>query len=177
MYVTEEQFRKTLGLFPTGVTIVTASQKDGQDIGITISSLASLSLSPPQILFCLSKHSKTMPTFKESSYFAINILSDAQSHLSDGFAKHVPLEWEKVETYRHSPTDCLLLAGTLGYIVCERGTIYEGGDHEIIIGKVVDLNVTSSAPPLIRQKGQYLTTQSIHTELDCERIYRKSGSF
>ncbi len=177
MTVTEEQFRKTLGLFPTGVTIVTTSPQGGQDIGITISSLASLSLSPPQILFCLSKQSKTMPVFKESPYFAINILSESQSRLSDGFAKHVPLEWEKVDTYRHLPTGCLLLSDTLGHIICERGAIYDGGDHEIIIGRVMDLSVTSSALPLIRQKGQYLTTQPIHIEPACERAYRKSSSF
>lgn len=176
MMITEEQFRKTLGLFPTGVTVITASQKGGQDIGITISSLTSLSLSPPQILFCLSKHSKTMSVFKTSPYFAVNILSESQSHLSDGFAKHVPLEWETVDTYRHTATNCLLLSDTLGHIICERSAIYDGGDHEIIVGKVIDLNVTSSASPLIRQRGQYLTTQPIHIEALCERSYRKAGS-
>lgn len=176
MMITEEQFRKTLGLFPTGVTVITASQKGGPDIGITISSLTSLSLSPPQILFCLSKHSKTMPVFKASPYFAINILSESQSHLSDGFAKHVPLEWENINTYRHTATNCLLLSDTLGYIICERSTVYDGGDHEIIIGKVVDLNVTSPASPLIRQRGQYLTTQPISIEAPYERSYRKSGT-
>ncbi|MBI2707108.1 MAG: flavin reductase family protein [Proteobacteria bacterium] len=177
MTVTEDQFRKTLGLFPTGVTIITAPQKGGQDIGITISSLTSVSLSPPQILFCLSKHSKTMPVFKASPYFAINILSESQSHLSDGFARHVPMEWEKVDTYRHSATGCLLIKDTLGYIICEKGAIYDGEDHEIIIGKVLDLEVISSASPLVRQKGQYLTTQSIHIEPAYELTYRKSSSF
>jgi len=177
MTVTEDQFRKTLGLFPTGVTIITASQKGGPDIGITISSLTSVSLSPPQILFCLSKHSKTIPVFKASSYFAINILNESQSHLSDGFARHVPMEWEKVNTYRHLETGCLLISDTLGYIICEKGAIYDGEDHEIIIGKVIDLGVISSTLPLIRQRGQYLTTQPIHIEPACELAYQKSGSF
>ncbi len=161
MSISETQFRKILGLFPTGVTVVTASAGEGKDIGITISSLTSLSLNPPQVLFCLSKSSKTMPIFKAARHFAVNILTEDQHHLSDGFARHIPLEWEKVETHRHPETGCLLLNDALGYIICEKGVLYEGGDHEIIIGRVIDLKEAPPALPLIRQKGQYLTTQSI----------------
>ncbi len=175
MTVTEDQFRKTLGLFPTGVTIVTALQRGGGDIGITISSLTSVSLSPPQILFCLSKHSQKRSILKASPYFAINILSDAQSDLSDGFSKHISPEWNKVSTSRHSATGCLLLKDALGYIICEKGAIYDGGDHDIIIGKVLDLDVTSSASPLVRHKGRYLTTQSLPIELLDELAHRKSS--
>lgn len=164
MSISEKQFRKTLGLFPTGVTIVTVSTDAGQDMGITISSLTSLSLDPPQVLFCLSKKSKTMPIFKAARYFAVNILNAEQSYLSDGFARHVPLAWEKVETHRHSVSGCLLLNNALGYIICEKGIAYEGGDHEIIIGRVIDLKEAPSVLPLIRQKGQYLTTQPIQGE-------------
>src|ERR1700722_10733868 len=139
MSITEDQFRKTLGLFPTGVTVVTAPQGKGKDIGITISSFTSVSLSPPQILFCLAKRSKTVEVFKETAYFAVNILSASQSRLSDGFAKHVPLEWETLNPHRHSATGCLLLSDALGHVICEKGAIYEGGDHNIILGKVIDI--------------------------------------
>lgn len=169
MNVTEDQFRKTLGLFPTGVTVVTAPQKGEKDIGITISSLTSVSLCPPQILFCLSKHSKTIAAFKASPYFAVNILAADQAHLSDGFANHIPLEWERVNTFRHT-TGCLLLSEALGYIVCERGPIYEGGDHEIILGAVIDLSGTSPLSPLVRQKGQYLTTHSLSVDSSLSRV-------
>ncbi len=164
MSITEDHFRKTLGLFPTGVTVVTASHEQGQDIGITISSFTSVSLNPPQILFCLSKHSKTMAAFESLQYFAVNILNINQSYLSDGFAKHIPLDWERVKTHRHPATGCLLLSDTLGSVICEKGAMYEGGDHMIILGKVIDLVATPHELPLVRQRGQYLTTQPLFSE-------------
>ncbi len=164
MEISEKQFRKTLGLFSTGVTVVTTLTEEGKDIGITISSLTSLSLDPPQVLFCLSKNSKTMPIFKVAQYFVVNILNENQAHLSDGFARHIPLDWEKVDHHRHPETGCLLLKGARGYIICEKGIVYEGGDHEIILGRVIDLIEEPPALPLIRQKGQYLTTQPIEGE-------------
>jgi flavin reductase (DIM6/NTAB) family NADH-FMN oxidoreductase RutF len=164
MSITEEQFRKTLGLFPTGVTVISVPQTEGQDLCITISSLTSVSLHPPQILFCLSKNSKAMPAFKYSPYFAVNILNADQSHLSEGFAKRGPIEWETIQTHRHTPSGCLLFSEALGHIICEKGPIYEGGDHEIILGKVIGLDVGSSTSPLVRQRGQYLTTQILSDE-------------
>jgi flavin reductase (DIM6/NTAB) family NADH-FMN oxidoreductase RutF len=161
MSITEDQFRKTLGLFPTGVTVVTAPLEQGGDIGITISSFTSVSLNPPQILFCLAKRSKTSPAFKSSRYFAVNILNATQSSLSDGFAKHVPLKWEQSETHRHLATGCLLLSDALGHVICEKNAEYEAGDHEIILGKVIDLIINSHESPLVRQRGQYFTTQSL----------------
>lgn len=161
MSITEDQFRKTLGLFPTGVTVITAPLEQGGDIGITISSFTSVSLNPPQILFCLAKRSKTSPAFKASRYFAVNILNATQSSLSDDFAKHTPIEWEKKKSHRHSQTGCLLLSDALGHVICEKNGEYEGGDHEIILGKVIDLMINSHDFPLVRQRGQYLTTQNI----------------
>lgn len=177
MSITEDQFRKTLGLFPTGITVVTAPQEQGKDIGITISSFTSVSLSPPQVLFCLSKYSKTIPVFKNSSYFAVNILSARQSHLSAEFAKHEPIEWKTIKTHRHFATSCLLLVDALGHVICEKSAVYEGGDHEIILGKVIDVMTNPHDVPLVRQRGQYLTTQPIDTGASCELSYRKTGSF
>jgi len=164
MSITEDQFRKTLGLFPTGVTVVTTPLGEGQDVGITISSFTSVSLNPPQILFCLSKYSKSFPVFKDSLYFAVNILNADQSHIADGFAKHMPRKDEVLKVYRHEETGCLLLSDALGHVVCERGSIYEGGDHHIILGKVIAVGASTHDLPLVRQKGQYLTTQSLFIE-------------
>jgi len=160
MTVSDDLFRKTLGLFPTGVTVVTASHAD-QDIGITISSFASVSLHPPQVLFCLSSHSKAMRIFERTSHFAINILTQRQSSLADSFAHRAPLQWEEIKTHRHPETGCFLLSEALGHILCEKVTLYEGGDHKIILGHVIDLHHASDDLPLIRQRGQYLTTKGL----------------
>lgn len=177
MSITENHFRKVLGHFPTGVTVVTAPHGHGKDIGITISSFTSVSLTPPQILFCLSKLSKTFQIFKEAAYFAVNILSAHQHYISEGFAKHVPINWEELKTHRHKESGCLLLSDALAYIICEKGNIYDGGDHEIILGKVIDAVVISSELPLVRQRGHYLTTQPIQLEVVSELNHRKTSSF
>jgi flavin reductase (DIM6/NTAB) family NADH-FMN oxidoreductase RutF len=177
MSITEDQFRKTLGLFPTGVTVVTVVDGEGKDVGITISSFTSLSLNPPQILFCLSKHSKTMPAFKAATHFAVNILTANQPHVSDGFARHITLEWEDLKTHRHEASGCLLISEALGQIVCEKVTFYEGGDHEIIVGRVIDAKVSPDHFPLVRQRGQYLTTQTISHERILDLHQGKTRSF
>lgn len=161
MDITEDQFRKALGLFPTGVTVITVSTHLGENVGITVSSFTSVSLHPPQILFCLSKHSKMQPVFAVSPYFAVNILKATQSHLSDGFARHRSLQWDSIETHSHPATECLLLSDALGHVICEKKTIYEGGDHEIIVGKVIDIMVNYHESPLVRHKGQYVTTHAL----------------
>ncbi len=177
MSITEDQFRKTLGLFPTGVTVVTVSDGVSKDRGITISSFTSVSLNPPQVLFCLSKQSKTMAAFKASPYFAVNILRATQHHLSEGFAKHIPLEWDTLKTHRHEPTRCLLISEALGHVICEKAALYEGGDHEIILGKVIDAIFKPDDLPLIRQRGKYSTIQPLQRETISELDHRKTGSF
>jgi len=158
MNITDNQFRKTLGLFPTGVTVVTTLNDQNEDVGITISSFTSLSLHPPQILFCLSKHSLAWPVFKTTKYFAVNILNVDQSHISDGFAKRAPILWSSIKTHRHVSSGCLLLTDALGHVICEKSSVFDGGDHDIIVGKVIDLTANPHTTPLIRQRGQYLTT-------------------
>ena len=161
MNITEDQFRKTLGLFPTGVTVATTSKELGSSVGITISSFTSVSLEPPQVLFCLSKKSKKIQAFEQARYFAINILKADQSHLSDGFAQRGPLDIQALKTHEHPQTGCLLITDALGHVICEKKVMYEGGDHYIILGGVIDLMADPGELPLIRQKGQYLTLQSL----------------
>jgi len=157
MNITDDQFRKTLGLFPTGVTVVTACSASKGHIGITISSFTSVSLTPPQILFCLSRKSRTHPIFKDSPYFVVNILNKDQVHLSEGFANHA-LKLEDIATLHHEKSGCLLISEAMGHIVCEKSAVYDGGDHDIIVGKVIDLTADPEHLPLIRQRGKYHTT-------------------
>lgn len=161
MSVTEHQFRKTMSLFPTGVTVVTAPLKGEQDVGITISSLTSVSLKPPQILFCLSNYSRAVPVFQKTSHFAINILNSGQAPLADAFARHTPQKGEVLKTFRDEETGCLLFADAMGHLVCEKGEIFESGDHYIIIGHVIAVGANFDDFPLVRQRSQYLTTQPL----------------
>lgn len=159
MNITEDQFRKTLGILPTGVTVVTTSSDSGGDVGVTISSFTSLSLNPPQVLFCLMKQSRVWTVFNEAPSFAVNILSERQSQVADLFAKRDPIDWKNINIVRHSSSGCILLTDALGHVICEKGQVYDGNDHYIVIGKVVDLISNPHSSPLIRQRGEYLTTR------------------
>lgn len=163
MSITQDQFRQTMGLFPTGVTVVTTLHEQ-EDIALTISSFTSVSLSPFQILFCVSKHSKTASVFTKGSYFAVNILNAHQAHVADEFANRLLQTDQTHKTFRDEKTGCLLFSEALGHVICERGVIYDGGDHHIILGRVMALDAKFDKLPLVRQKGQYLTTQSLMTE-------------
>lgn len=163
MSITEDQFRKTMGLFPTGVTVVTTPFGQ-EDVALTISSFTSVSLNPFQILFCLSKQSKSASIFMECSHFAVNILTETQAHIADGFAKRTPQTGHSLKIFRHEETGCLLFSEALGHVVCEKGVIYDGEDHHIILGRVIALGANFKDLPLVRQRGQYLTVQPLTEE-------------
>ncbi len=160
MDINEKKFRETMATFPTGVTVVTAKTPEGIDFGLTISSFTSLSLSPPQILFCLSQSSHTLPFFDTGFSFAVNILSAAQAdlchHFSKAYASGVPTDWGALSHTRHVESSCRLLEGALSHIICQVETCYASGDHTIIVGTVKDLIKQDPVlTPLIRHNRQY----------------------
>lgn len=160
MDINEKNFRETMAMFPTGVTVVTARTPEGIDFGLTISSFTSLSLSPPQILFCLSRSSHTLPFFDIGFSFVVNILSADQSdlchHFSKSYASSVPTDWDSLSRIRHSSSGCRLLEGALAYVICQVDTCHVSGDHQIIVGTVRDLIKQDSVlTPLIRHNRQY----------------------
>lgn len=166
MTVCSDNFRNTLKAFPSGVTVVTAAAPDGSPFGITISSFSSLSLEPPQILFCLTQKAHCLPLFQKEFPFVVNILAAHQGHLSDHFAtpadKRALLKWEDVRSGVHPSVNISLIKEALGHVVCRVARLYEGGDHVIIVGEVIDLirndDVTK---PLIRHLSTYNTVQSV----------------
>lgn len=160
MDINEKKFRETMATFPTGVTVVTARTPEGVDFGLTISSFVSLSLSPPQILFCLSQSSHTLPFFDTGFSFAVNILSADQSDLCHHFAKDhasaVPTHWDDLAPTRHGGSGCRLLKGALSHIICKVEARHSSGDHTIIVGTVKDLMKHDPVlTPLIRHNRQY----------------------
>src|SRR5947209_17980951 len=93
----EKQFRRVLGQFATGVTVVTARGKDGAPIGTTVNSFTSVSLKPPLVLWCLAHTSQNIAAFRKASHFAVNILAAGQYALSHRFAMPAPDKFEGVD--------------------------------------------------------------------------------
>ena len=91
------EYRKTLGKFVTGVTIITTCEKDGTPRGFTANSFTSVSLEPPLILICIGDFNEGLELFKNSEYFAVNILNEAQVDISNLFAQPVKNKFEEIK--------------------------------------------------------------------------------
>jgi flavin reductase (DIM6/NTAB) family NADH-FMN oxidoreductase RutF len=148
--------RHALGLYTTGVTIITARTPDHQHTGVTVNSFTSVSLDPPLVLFCLSNWSSLLEAFQNADHFAVHVLAKGQQELSNRFAKPSLNTWEGVK-YRESEHGCALLTGVLGSLECARRAVYPGGDHLIVIGEVLRFDVSAAAEPLVFYQGSYGT--------------------
>lgn len=146
-------FRRALGNFATGITIMTATAPNGSQAGVTANSFNSVSLDPPLILWSISKNSGSYTIFEQASHFAVNILAADQIDLSNHFAKPSDHKFAGL-SYTEGQGKAPLLPDTSACFQCERYQILDGGDHWILIGKVVDFEDTGRAP-LVYHQGSY----------------------
>jgi flavin reductase (DIM6/NTAB) family NADH-FMN oxidoreductase RutF/DNA-binding MarR family transcriptional regulator len=150
-------FRQCLGQFATGVTVMTA-ETGGHRAGVTANSFSSVSLDPPLILWSISKTSRSFQAFAEARHFAVNILGQDQIRLSQIFSSSEADKFAEVEWSigRHGSP---VLDGVTALLECEREAVYEGGDHLIIVGRVLRF-ATFEGEPLIFAQGKYGVAES-----------------
>lgn len=148
-----KEFRKTLGTFTTGVTIITTRAADGTPIGLTANSFNSVSLDPPMVLWSLAKTSRNLDAFNDAGNWAVHILSVEQQELSDRFAKSSENKFAGVEV-QSGIADLPLLSGCSSRLQCKTLFKYEGGDHIIFVGEVLDFD-RNDIPPLVFHAGSY----------------------
>ncbi len=127
-------FRRCLGQFATGLTVVT-TRSGPTHCGLTVNSFTSLSLDPPLVLFCIDRRSTSLPTFLESTHFAINILGSRQVHLSRHFSNPNVVKFQDIP-WRYGRTGAPVLSDVVAYFECRRVAWHDGGDHVIVVGHV-----------------------------------------
>ncbi len=154
--MTEEQIRalrNALGNFATGITVITALDENGEPQGMTANSFSSVSLQPPLVSWCVGRESRLFDLFQKTSRFAVNILTTEQEKTSQLFASPAENKFEQIEWYA-GLNGLPLLNDSPCQFQCEIEHRYSGGDHTILIGRVLDF---SSQPmsPLIFHGGQY----------------------
>ena len=149
----EHDFRHCMGCFATGVTVVSSLKKENP-IGITINSFASLSLAPPQILFCLEKKSSNIDVFIQGNKFNVNILAENQGYISKHFASSEDKSFGDI-LFNVNEHKIPIIEGVIAVVECEIEAIHYSGDHIIIIGGVNSLTKKSDAKPLIYFHGNY----------------------
>lgn len=150
------ELRSILGHFATGVTVLTTNDQDGEPCGTTANAFTSVSLDPPLILICLARESLTLEAIRARGGFVANILADGQQDHSNWFAETgVRLEPDLHE-FTEGKLGLPVLAGTVAHLECEVERIDEGGDHEILLGRVVSHGRHDEAPdPLLFYRGAY----------------------
>ena len=154
-----DEFRLTLGRFPTGVTIVATMDDRGRPRGMTASAFSSLSLSPPLVLVCIDERSQVCSALRNGGRFAVNILRADQEALARRFATRREDRFDGVG-YRHGDkVDVPLLDGALANIECTTTQKHAEGDHVIFVGQVERVHLGNGAP-LVYFGGRYDRLQS-----------------
>lgn len=151
--VDPSQFRQLLGRFATGVTVVTTRDRSGKPIGMTASSVASVSLDPPLVLVSVARDNDMHPALKAADRFVLNVLAADQEAISRRFAEEHPNRFEGIG-YRDTLQGLPVLEGVLASIECEKQSETPGGDHTVFFGLVTGGTV-SDGVPLLYYRGGY----------------------
>jgi flavin reductase (DIM6/NTAB) family NADH-FMN oxidoreductase RutF len=152
------EFRQALGMFATGVTVVTARTADGTLVGLTASSFNSVSLAPPLVLWSLGRSSGSMPALDTGSHYAVNILAADQKALAEQFAQKKTDRWLNVE-FTEGASGVPVLAGCAATFECFNRSRYDEGDHVIFVGEVERCTHREGAAPLLYHGGRFYTEQ------------------
>ncbi|HEX7095401.1 MAG TPA: flavin reductase family protein [Acidimicrobiales bacterium] len=150
----DAKFRQVLGHFPTGVTVITALH-EGVPVGLAVGSFASLSLNPPLVLFCPGNQSSSWPKIREAGSFCVNVLSANQEHVCRVFATKEPDKFANIGWQPTAVTGSPCIDGVIAWIDCDIENIYPGGDHDIVVGRVRDLDAKDEHGPLVFYRGGY----------------------
>jgi flavin reductase (DIM6/NTAB) family NADH-FMN oxidoreductase RutF len=154
-FVRSDDLRTAMGHFATGVSIVTAADASGRPFGTTANAIASVSLDPPLVLACLRRESETLAALRHTRRFAINLLGAEQRDLSDRFAKKArPDTWDGIA--HRLPDGVPVLDEALATVECVTHELAEGGDHLVVIGRVVAVSHPDAhEEPLLFYRGRY----------------------
>jgi len=150
------QFKASLAMFATGVTIVTARTPEGVLVGLTANSFNSVSLDPPLVLWSLARTATSMAAFRAGSHYAVNVLAADQMALAERFASRSADRWAGTD-FTEGASGAPLLAGAAAVFECFNRSRYEEGDHTIFVGEVEACSHRPGASPLLFHGGRFYT--------------------
>jgi 3-hydroxy-9,10-secoandrosta-1,3,5(10)-triene-9,17-dione monooxygenase reductase component len=156
MSIDPNDFRRVLGHFPTGVTVVTGAD-DTFATGMAIGSFASVSLDPPLVMFCPGNASASWERIKGTGAFCVNVLGEDQKDVCGVFAGKADDKFDGIH-WSTEVTGAPVIPGSLAWIDCELHAIHDGGDHDIVVGLVKALGTATDADergPLLFFQGGY----------------------
>jgi len=156
---TSQELRKGFSSFATGVTVITCLDTDQNPHGITISSFNTVSLEPPLILWSLKKHSRLMPNFEVGHKQLIHVLERSQESMAMHFAIVKENQFANIP-HKIAASGLTQIEGCAAYFECETVSIHAGGDHNIILAKVLNLKHDPASRPLIFAHSKFVGLDS-----------------
>jgi flavin reductase (DIM6/NTAB) family NADH-FMN oxidoreductase RutF/DNA-binding MarR family transcriptional regulator len=147
-------FRRALGQFPTGVTIITAKDDQGEPIGVTASSFNTVSMDPPLVLWSVDKGAFSASIMENAEHFGVNVLAKSQIEMSNRFAGRGEDKFAGVE-YTENQHGLPLFNDCAAQFECKTWNVYDGGDHLIIVGEVLNYRHDEGLAPLVFACGSY----------------------
>jgi flavin reductase ActVB len=152
------EFRRGLGQFASGVTVVTTRDAAGQPQGLTVSSFCSVSLDPPLVLVCIDHRALACQAALESGVFAVSVLAEGQESLSRGFAGGGSGKFDGVELLPGA-LGAPLVPGALAHVECRVASALPQGDHTIFVGEVQHLAIAPGRPLLYHASAYHRLPQ------------------
>jgi flavin reductase (DIM6/NTAB) family NADH-FMN oxidoreductase RutF len=150
--VDPELYRQVMAGFPSGVTVVTATDSGGRPVGLTVSAFCAVSLQPPLILACVDNGSNTLPVIERTGRFAVNILAHGRSELAKRFASKEEDKFTGVE-HAPGPYGPILVADAAAHIGCTVHAQLPAGDHQVFLGRVHEGAVLHERPLVYHLRG------------------------
>ena len=165
--------RHALGLFPTGVAVVTSTTWEGERLGATVSSFSSVSLDPPLVLFSMARIANSFEAWRCVETFAVNILDELQTDISSRFSRPKSDKWSGLEPQISKITGAPLLLDALAWFECRTWARYDGGDHVIFVGEIVSYahRTGEDVRPLVFFASNYTRLENSRQNLDGERSF------
>ncbi len=154
MDIDKTALRKALGHFATGVAIVGVRGAEDEPIGLTVSSFNSVSLDPPLVLFSVDRRSRSLEALRNAEGYVISILSRSQEAAASLFGRPLHAKWDGVDHlvgHARAP----MIANAMAYFDCAPYASYDGGDHTILVGRVIRCHADETAQPLLFFRGKY----------------------
>lgn len=163
--IEQERYKRVMAQYPTGIAVISVADGHGGITGLTASSFTSVSLNPPLVLFCTAYDTDSFPHLQREPHFAINVLAEDQTDLAWQFAGS---ERDKGLAAPHliRASGTPVLTGALAVIECEKHFVYPGGDHAIVVGRVVGLDLDQGRRPLLYWRGNLSGFQTPGTGSD-----------
>jgi 4-hydroxyphenylacetate 3-hydroxylase, reductase component len=149
-----KDYRRALSQFPTGVTVITTLDAEGRPVGVTASSFNSVSMDPVLVLWSVDKAAYSLDTFEKAEHFAVNILGRDQVATSDNFASRGEDKFANA-AYTTGLGGAPLLNDYAAQFECKTWAVYEGGDHLILVGEVIEYRYNDNIQPLVFARGSY----------------------